>query len=1607
MKTRCLRFIHLLAALSALLVLQTFLVVPDAAAQVARAFTARYSNNANGDIRLIGNTVMTCSTTTGANAASCLAARTGGNATLNNNADFDMIYENVDSDPTRFNSSQATLSIPAGSTVLFAGLYWGASSVSTIGRKQVLLRTPATGGYSVVTASALDANGSNYAGFANITSQVAAGGNGTYTVANVRADTGNAATGNYGGWSIVVAYQNLADSLKNLTVYDGYATIAAGNNITVTPSGFMTPLSGPVAARVGSVVYDGDFGPAGIYINEQFTVNGTQLSNAANPANNYFNSTISDLGVLITARNPATSNTFGVDVDRTNVPSGLIPNGATSATVVMTSPTGGETYHANVLTTAIELYVPIITPNVVKTVTDVNGGNLAPGDVMRWTISLSNTGLDTGTNVVLKDPIPANTTYVSGSLRVLTGANSTPSQVKTDVAGDDQAEFSSSAVACAPVSAPCVIFRLGTDADAVNGGKIIFTDSTSLSFDTTVNAGVTSGTQISNTASISYSGQTLGATFSTTSAAATATVLAPPTISKSFSVNPIAINGSTLLSIVVSSPAASPANMTGVTFGDTYPAGMVNTATPAAAISCTPGSTPGTLTGGAAGGNSIGMNPGATLAPGGSCTITVNVTSAVAGNYPNTTSAVASANAGAGGTASATLAVGKPGITKAFSPASIISGGTSTVTITLTNPTAVALSAVAFSDALVNMQVAATPAILNTCGGTVSAAAGGAAISLANGALAASPAAGATCTISVNVTSTTTGVLPNTTSGVTSTESGAAGLPSNTANLTVIGAPVAVKSFSPTSIQTTGVTPGATSTLTITVTNPNTTTTITGVTFNDSYPQNVGGNAAADLLNATTPNATLNCTAGSSATFTGGTAGGAAIGISSGTLAPGGSCTVTVQVSSATTANYPNNTGTITTANAGNGAAASATLNVTNLAPPTVTKSFAVANMVVGGATTMTIALANSNGAANPITGVAFTDTYPAGLFNTASPVVSNNCGGTLTAPPNGASLALTGGTIPSTGCSVVINVTSSTPGPMLNSLPAGGVTTANAAVNTAATSATLRALTPPTITKSFSPNAIGTDAGDFSTMTIVVSNPGANGINLTGINFSDPYPQNVGGNAAADMVNAPTPTPTNTCTAGSTVGTLSGNAAGNATLGLTGATIPAGGSCTITIRVRGNAAATYVNTTGAVAATGPIALTGNTASATLSVGRPGITKSFAPSPILAGGTSVLTITLTNGTSVAMTSAAFTDTYPLTITNTSSPSAATTCGGAATAAANGPNVALSGGTIPANGSCTVTVNVTATLTSVNTIAVGALSTSAGTSATAASATLVVTPPLTVTKSFSPSSIAVNGTSLLTITLTNPNSFAVTGAGFTDTYPTSPGAMKNTNALTGATTCTAGTVTAAANGASLAFAGGSVPANSSCTITVSITAPTSGDHLNSTGAVITTNAGTATAASATLSVLPPPTVVKLVTVVSDPVNGTTNPKAIPGAIVEYSLIVTNFTVALTADTVVISDILNSNTALVVTDIAGAGSGPVSFQQGTASSGLTYAYTNAASATDDLEFFNSGGTRITTLTPNASGCDASIARIQVSPKGVFASGASPPQPSFVLRFRACIK
>ena len=60
------------------------------AAQADRAFTARFSTNANGDIAVVGNTLETCQTAV----ADCVNARVGLGMTLNTN-DFSMVRVNT------------------------------------------------------------------------------------------------------------------------------------------------------------------------------------------------------------------------------------------------------------------------------------------------------------------------------------------------------------------------------------------------------------------------------------------------------------------------------------------------------------------------------------------------------------------------------------------------------------------------------------------------------------------------------------------------------------------------------------------------------------------------------------------------------------------------------------------------------------------------------------------------------------------------------------------------------------------------------------------------------------------------------------------------------------------------------------------------------------------------------------------------------------------------------------------------------------------------------------------------------------------------------------------------------------------------------------------------------------------------------------------------------------------------------------------------------------------------------------------------------------------------------------------------------------------------
>lgn len=132
------------------------------------------------------------------------------------------------------------------------------------------------------------------------------------------------------------------------------------------------------------------------------------------------------------------------------------------------------------------------------------------------------------------------------------------------------------------------------------------------------------------------------------------------------------------------------------------------------------------------------------------------------------------------------------------------------------------------------------------------------------------------------------------------------------------------------------------------------------------------------------------------------------------------------------------------------------------------------------------------------------------------------------------------------------------------------------------------------------------------------------------------------------------------------------------------------------------------------------------------------------------------------------------------------------------------------------------------------------------------------------------------------------------------------------------------------------------------------------------------------------------------------NGTTNPKLIPGALADYTITVTSpssYTVS--ANSIVVIDELPGSVGLFVNSIGGTPAGPIAFTPGTST--LTFSYSGLSSMTDDIDFSNNGGASWTYVpVPDASGVDSAITHFRILP-----NGSMPPGSSFNLRARGKIE
>lgn len=212
-------------------------------------------------------------------------------------------------------------------------------------------------------------------------------------------------------------------------------------------------------------------------------------------------------------------------------------------------------------------------------------------------------------------------------------------------------------------------------------------------------------------------------------------------------------------------------------------------------------------------------------------------------------------------------------------------------------------------------------------------------------------------------------------------------------------------------------------------------------------------------------------------------------------------------------------------------------------------------------------------------------------------------------------------------------------------------------------------------------------------------------------------------------------------------------------------------------------------------------------------------------------------ITATNqaATDIRFTTAEVGTTYAYTVTD----SAAATVTGSAAIATSTQDV-----TIDVSGLADGTLTLTATLTD------------AGGNVTnqtaAATVTKSATPPA-FSMAFSPATTLAGQASTLTYTI--DNSAGLVSASSTAFSHTLPAGLAVSTPPNASTTCTGGSLTAAAGAGAISYSGGSVNTGASCTVQVDVSSASANTYANTTGA-LTSNLGTSGTASASLTVSQP-------------------------------------------------------------------------------------------------------------------------------------------------------
>ena len=220
-------------------------------------------------------------------------------------------------------------------------------------------------------------------------------------------------------------------------------------------------------------------------------------------------------------------------------------------------------------------------------------------------------------------------------------------------------------------------------------------------------------------------------------------------------------------------------------------------------------------------------------------------------------------------------------------------------------------------------------------------------------------------------------------------------------------------------------------------------------------------------------------------------------------------CAITVQVTGDMPGAYTNSIDPADFSSSAGTIAAPVSDVLTITAGITASKTFLPAMVATGGRSRLTVNLVNNSSGA--LTNVAVDDSGLSAGLSVANPAnAASSCGGTtsIVANPGATNAQLLGVTLPAgANCDFSFDVTTSGPGPWGNTIPPGGITSAEGATNSSPVSANLTAMTADIgINKSFNPIIV--TGGQPSLLTIDVINSSSATIN--DVAFTDVFPEGI-----------------------------------------------------------------------------------------------------------------------------------------------------------------------------------------------------------------------------------------------------------------------------------------------------------------------------------------------------------------------------------------------------------------------------------------------------------------------------------------------------------------